>query len=324
MRIAASGAQTGSWLSSRPSSIWNSGVTSVDLLSGRRHRVRMRPIGAPDDAVGIRRDQRLGERRRVRIIGRQFRGPIGAGDLHIGLARPHQFRRGRQNPAAPTPSSACAPPKWSNTTGTGEAATRSLIAEIIARLVYIWMCQSRVFDALDPGLKARPPDVGIVDAAGCEIEPDAANAGLFMASRSLSGVLSSITATPRAVGAARLHAEQRRGIVRAVDARRDDHHALHMQRLVQGRHFLGRCQFRRIDAAGEERKFLGIAVDVGVAIAGAGRNVEIHRRRGLCCLAQRRFCCSWSLPRRWRQAAYCVASAWSSPLCVSRACFAFV
>ena len=54
-----------------------------------------------------------------------------------------------------------------------------------------------------------------------------------------------------------------------------------MQRLVQRRHFLGRCQLRRVDAAGEERKFLGIAVNMGVAVAGAGGNVEIHRRRRL-------------------------------------------
>ena len=60
-----------SWLSSRPSSIWNSGVTSVALLARRRHRIRMRPVGAPDDAVGIGRDQRLGERRHVGIIGRR-------------------------------------------------------------------------------------------------------------------------------------------------------------------------------------------------------------------------------------------------------------
>src|SRR5450759_3831250 len=49
--------------------------------------------------------------------------------------------------------------------------------------------------------------------------------------------------------AARLHAEQRGGVVGAVDARRDDHHALDVQRLVQGRHFLRRRQFRGIDAA---------------------------------------------------------------------------
>ena len=103
----------------------------------------------------------------------------------------------------------------------------------------------------------------------------------FMASRSASGVLSSITATPRAVAPRAFDAEQGRGIVGAVDARRHDHHALDMQRLVQRRHLLGRRRFRRIDAAGEERKSFGVAVNMGVAIAGAGGDVEIHRRRWL-------------------------------------------
>src|SRR5665213_1432177 len=62
---------------------------------------------------------------------------------------------------------------------------------------------------------------------------------------------------------ARLHAEQRGGVVGAIDARRHDHDALDMQCLVQHRHLLGRGQFRRVDPAGVEREFGGIAVDVG-------------------------------------------------------------
>ena len=100
----ASGAHTGSWLSSRPSSIWNSGVTSVILLAGRGDRIRMRPVGAPDDAVGVGRDQRLRERRGVGIVGRELRGAVGAGDLHIGLAGFDEFDAGRQSPAGSTPS----------------------------------------------------------------------------------------------------------------------------------------------------------------------------------------------------------------------------
>lgn len=50
-----------------------------DLLSGRSNQIRMRPVGAPDDAVEVGRDQRLGELRRVRIIGRrEFRSPVSA------------------------------------------------------------------------------------------------------------------------------------------------------------------------------------------------------------------------------------------------------
>src|SRR5205823_6486904 len=70
-------------------------------------------------------------------------------------------------------------------------------------------------------------------------------------------------------------------VVGAVDAGRDDHHALQTKRAVQRRHLLGQRRLRRIDASRKERKFLRVAVDVGVAVAGAGRHVEIHRRRRL-------------------------------------------
>ena len=137
-------------------------------------------------------------------------------------------------------------------------------------------------DALDAGLQARPPDIGIAGAAGGEIEPDAADAGLVhgveLAIRRLV-VDHGDAARGRTPG---LHAEQRGGVIGAVDARRHDHHALHPQRLVQCRHFLGRRQFRRVDPAREERKFGGIRVNMGVAVTGTGGNLEIHRRRRLC------------------------------------------
>ena len=136
-------------------------------------------------------------------------------------------------------------------------------------------------DALDRGLKARAADIGIVDAAGGEIEPDAADArlvhGVEVALRRLV-VDHGDAAGGRAAG---LHPKQGRGIVGAIDAWRDDHHALDVQGLVQRRHLLGRRQFRGVDAPFEERKFGGVAMDVGVAIAGARGNVEIHRRRRL-------------------------------------------
>ena len=54
----------------------------------------------------------------------------------------------------------------------------SLIAVIMARLVYIWTCQPRAFTRSTAGLQPRAADIGIVGAAGGEIEPDAAEAGL--------------------------------------------------------------------------------------------------------------------------------------------------
>jgi hypothetical protein len=52
--------------------------------------------------------------------------------------KPHQIRpdltssRRSAKPGCPMPKAARAPPKWSNTTGTGEAATSPLSADIIA------------------------------------------------------------------------------------------------------------------------------------------------------------------------------------------------
>ena len=130
-------------------------------------------------------------------------------------------------------------------------------------------------------------DVGIADAAGCEIEADAAEAGLLHGIQiGLAGPVVNHGNAPSG-RPPRFHAEQGGRIVGAVDARRHDHHALDMQRLVQRRHFLRARQFGRVDAACEERKFFGIGVDMGVAIAGPGRHVEIDRRRGLGGFARR-------------------------------------
>ena len=143
------------------------------------------------------------------------------------------------------------------------------------------------FHPLDRGLEARAADLGVIDAAGCQIETDTADAqlvhGVEIAVRRLV-VDDGDAARGRA---ARLHAEQGRGVVGAVDARRHDHHTLDVQCLVHGRHFLRRRQFWRIDAPRKERKFGGIAVNMGMAVAGAGRHIEIYRCRWLCCSGAR-------------------------------------
>ena len=61
-------------------------------------------------------------------------------------------------PGCSRPSAACAPPKWSNTTGTGEVATRSLIAEIIGKTGEELDMPAARLDAFDRGLKARAAD----------------------------------------------------------------------------------------------------------------------------------------------------------------------
>ncbi|MEY9669059.1 hypothetical protein ABIE80_007767 [Bradyrhizobium diazoefficiens] len=135
--------------------------------------------------------------------------------------------------------------------------------------------------ALDGHSEAGPADIGIADAAGRKVDADAAEAFLLHRVELRFGRLVVDHGDPARGPATRLHAEQSGGVVGAVDARRHDHHALDMQRLVQRGHFFRARQLRRIDAACEERKLFGIAMDVGVAVAGMRRNVEIDRRRGL-------------------------------------------
>ena len=79
-------------------------------------------------------------------------------------------------------------------------------------------------------------------AGGRQIQADAAHTGLAHGVEIALRRFFVDHGDAPGVGAARSHAEQRRRIVGAVDARGDDHHALDMQRLVQRRHFLGRCQ----------------------------------------------------------------------------------
>src|SRR4029079_10440968 len=88
------------------------------------------------------------------------------------------------------------------------------------------------------------------------------------------------------VRAARLHAVERGRVVRPVDARGDDDHALDAERPVERRHLRRERGLRRVDTAREERKPFGVTVDVRVAIAGAGRHLEAHaggRLRGTAC-----------------------------------------
>src|SRR5436190_14645976 len=59
-----------------------------------------------------------------------------------------------------------------------------------------------------------------------------------------------------------------------------------MQRLVKRGHLFGRRELGGIDAPREEGKLRRVRVNVGVAIAGAGGYVEIHRGRWLRCVGK--------------------------------------
>src|SRR5262249_60657037 len=54
----------------------------------------MRPVAAPDDAVGVGGHQRLCDWRRVRKIWRLVGHAIGRRDLHVGAARADELEQG--------------------------------------------------------------------------------------------------------------------------------------------------------------------------------------------------------------------------------------
>src|SRR5712664_2873584 len=105
-------------------------------------------------------------------------------------------------------------------------------------------------DAIDRGLKARTAHIWIVDAAGCEVKPDAADArlvhGLELTVRCL--VVDHGNATRDRDTC--LHAELGCRVVGAGYAWGDDPHAFYVQRLVRGRRLFGRRRFRGVDAPG--------------------------------------------------------------------------
>ena len=103
------------------------------------------------------------------------------------------------------------------------------------------------------GLEALKGNGGVIGAAGREVEPDTANAHFAHHAKVAVGGLVIDDRHAASIGAARLHAEKRRGIVGAVDARRHDDDALDVQGAMQ------RGLLLRRDAAGEERELLRIA-----------------------------------------------------------------
>jgi hypothetical protein len=137
-------------------------------------------------------------------------------------------------------------------------------------------------------LEALARHRGIVGAAGREIEADASQPRLAHGIEIGVGRLVVDHRDAAGIGAPRLHAVERRGIVGAVDAWRHDHHPLDLQGTMQRGHLLWQGHLGRVDTTGEKRKLLRVTMDVGVAVARIRRHVEIHRRRRLRCLGKAR------------------------------------
>ena len=70
---------------------------------------------------------------------------------------------------------------------------------------------------------------------------------------------------------------ERTGVIRAVDGRLNDDHAIGVQRLVQGAHFRDRRRLRRVHASGHIREAVWVTEDVRMAIACALGNVKVYR-----------------------------------------------
>src|SRR5262249_38313437 len=131
--------------------------------------------------------------------------------------------------------------------------------------------------ALDRGAKTTASALGIVLSGVHQVQPDTAYAGLAHGvERAFRRLFVDYGDTPSCL-AANLYAVQGRRVVRSVDARVHDHDALNMQRAMQRDHLGWQRRLRRIATAGEERKFRRIAEDMSVAVAGALRNLKIHR-----------------------------------------------
>ena len=145
-----------------------------------------------------------------------------------------------------------------------------------------------ILRTIERGVEAPLRLVRIVDASGREIDAHTADARFVHRIELGIGIPGPDHGDAARILAAGLHAEKCRGIVSAVDARRDDHHTLHLKRPVQRLHFLGRGGLGRVDTPFEPGESCGITVDVRMAIARAGRDGEIDRCAGLRRLGQYR------------------------------------
>src|SRR5262245_64860242 len=108
----------------------------------------------------------------------------------------------------------------------------SLMPEMTARLVYIWTCQPRFFMRSNAPCRRWRPALGslLPPVARLSLMPRMPAAAI--ASRSLSLVLSSITATPR-TSLPRPHVPESHREIGALDALRHALNPLHLQRALQ-------------------------------------------------------------------------------------------
>lgn len=63
-------------------------------IGGGSPAAGMRPVGAPHHTIGVRRDKRLRERRRVGKIRGFILNAVGSQNLHVGAARPDEIDHG--------------------------------------------------------------------------------------------------------------------------------------------------------------------------------------------------------------------------------------
>src|SRR5947199_8180835 len=111
------------------------------------------------------------------------------------------------------------------------------MAAITGSVVLSWTCQLRLFTRAAAARKRSLATLGSLMPAVERLRRMPLKPSDASRSNSASVALSSMTATPACVLAARRHAIDRRGIVGAVHAWRHDHHALDFERLVQCAHF---------------------------------------------------------------------------------------
>ena len=140
----------------------------------------------------------LGQRHDIGVIGSSIRGPVGCRDFDVRVARADELHEVRRNPAVARRGRPGRRRNDRTRTVTGDVATASLIAAIIGRLVLIWMCHLRPFIRSMAFSSRSRPTAGSLMPAVARFSRMPRTPARSIASRSRSGVRSSMTATPRA------------------------------------------------------------------------------------------------------------------------------
>src|SRR5215207_9925729 len=245
------------------------------------------PVRPPQNAVWVRLNERLGERRGVGEIGRALGDAVGARDLHIGLAGARQLKqRGKAG-------------LFDAQLGPGAAEMNE---DQRHRRVHQLILERIDGGELDLGLH-MPPVVPrdplhrvlqparrcrrVHGAADRQVHMDAADASLVhLVELGVRGLLVDNDDTAGALRAELADGVELRAVVRAIDAGLYDDDAVQTQEALQLHEIVGRRKGRGVDAVRREGEPRGIGKDVGVAVAGPTRDIEVdrslvlHRRPG--------------------------------------------